>query len=308
MTEPDEPEAEAKPVTYEIIPAFTPVPRLKDRSNGWNPDVQRRFVEALADTGSVTSACRTVRRADHGAYQLRRHPEAAEFRRAWDAALDIAVRRIEDGAMDRAINGVQVPVYSNGEVVGWRTQHNERLTSLILQARLPERFGGMRRHQGAKGDNAVDKMELNRLKKQWRKDWEAERYQESADRARQGGDAMIEEITRRHLRWWAHLSPRAKAAYLDFRRIESEDRHCYDHGEPMELEEAEAALADYHESFAGDDRAKIDLMIEADGLADEKVLGDDLPPPPPGRTITIKDGGWVRFDPRDNDGRAREWP
>ena len=34
-----------------FLPDFTPVPRLKDRSNGWKPHVQRAFIEALARTG-----------------------------------------------------------------------------------------------------------------------------------------------------------------------------------------------------------------------------------------------------------------
>ena len=33
------------------LPAFPPVPRAKERSNGWKPEVQRAFIEALADTG-----------------------------------------------------------------------------------------------------------------------------------------------------------------------------------------------------------------------------------------------------------------
>ena len=50
-----------------ILPPFAPVPREKDRSNGWKPEVQRAFIEALAETGSVRAACRRVARADHGA-------------------------------------------------------------------------------------------------------------------------------------------------------------------------------------------------------------------------------------------------
>ena len=33
------------------LPAFTPVPRAKERSNGWKPQVQRAFIEALAADG-----------------------------------------------------------------------------------------------------------------------------------------------------------------------------------------------------------------------------------------------------------------
>ena len=46
---------------------FTPVPRLKNRSDGWTPEIQRAFIEALADTGSVASACRMVGRSEGSA-------------------------------------------------------------------------------------------------------------------------------------------------------------------------------------------------------------------------------------------------
>ncbi len=154
----------------QTLPAFAPVPRLKERSNGWKPEVQLAFIEALAETGSVKAAARRVGRAEVGAYMLRRHPDAGQFRRAWDAALDIGMRRIEDVAMERALNGVDVPVYSYGKLVGSRTVYNDRLLMFMLRNRAPERVAGGK----AVGLNAVDQMELKRLKKQWRKEWEAE--------------------------------------------------------------------------------------------------------------------------------------
>ena len=315
MNEPDAPEPEAKPVKHEIVPAqvipdFRPVPRETDRHDGWTADVQRRFVEALADTGSVTAAARTVGRAARGAYELRRHPEAGEFRHAWNAALDIAVRLIEDGVMDRAINGVQVPVYAKGgELAGWRTVHNEHVTTFILKHRAPERFGGMRRSQGAKGDNAIDKMELNRLRKQWRQEWEKERFEQDAARHREHGETLAQMFTGRHVRWWTGLSPRAREAYLQFRRIESEDMHLDHSQDPIDEADCPALHAEYQATCPTAGLAPIDKIQEADGLADEAVLGGDLPEPPQTRLITLTDqGGWAPFDPRRNDGRAREWP
>lgn len=61
----------AKPGT---LPAFTPVPRQCARHDGWTPDRQRQFIEALADTGSVRAAAHAVNMAPEGAYALRRHP------------------------------------------------------------------------------------------------------------------------------------------------------------------------------------------------------------------------------------------
>lgn len=203
----------------QTLPAFTPVPRVKDRSNGWKPEVQRAFIEALAETGSVKSACRRVGRADHGAYLLRRHPEAEEFRRAWDAALDIALRRIEDVAMDRALHGVEVPVYSYGKLIGTRTVYNDRLLMFILRNRAPERFAGSKPGRM----NAIDQMERKRLKKQWREEWERERLladQEEDEASLAEIDEMLERMrTNRR----DNMSPRARAAYDEAKRIEEED-------------------------------------------------------------------------------------
>ena len=145
---------------HTILPSFAPVPRAKDRSNGWKPETQRAFIEALAETGSVRSAARRVGRAEVGAYLIRRHPDAHEFRAAWDAALDIGMRRIEDVAMDRALHGVEVPVYSYGKLVGSRTVYNDRLVMFMLRNRAPDRFTGGK----AKALNATDKDTLARLK------------------------------------------------------------------------------------------------------------------------------------------------
>jgi hypothetical protein len=68
------PPAQSDPDPQPLLPSFAPVPRAKERSNGWKPEVQRQFIEALAETGSVKAACRRVNRADHGAYMLRRNP------------------------------------------------------------------------------------------------------------------------------------------------------------------------------------------------------------------------------------------
>jgi len=169
---PDSPtaHAEERGGTPGVPQDFTPVPRLCDRSNGWKPEVQRRFIEALAETGSVKAACRRVGRADHGAYLLRRHPEGAGFRAAWDAALDLGVRRIEDAAMDRALNGVEETIHYHGELVGHRRRYNERLVMFILRNRAPDRFA----EGGSRGLSAVDRMRMKRLKQEWRAEWAAE--------------------------------------------------------------------------------------------------------------------------------------
>ncbi|KWV96194.1 hypothetical protein [Erythrobacter sp. AP23] len=204
------------PKSPSTLPSFTPVPRKKDRSNGWKPHVQRAFIEALADTGSVAAACRMVRRSTVGAYHLRRQPGAEEFAAAWEAALDLGMRRIEDTAMDRALNGVEVPVYSYGKLVGTRTVHNDRLLMFMLRNRAPERFAEGR----PKALNAVGRMEEERLKKKWRAEWEAEQRRVSPSEVRASIERKVEAFRRQQE---MTLSPRTLAARAEFERLRDED-------------------------------------------------------------------------------------
>ena len=121
---------------------FKPVPRLRQRHDGWTPKRQQAFIAALAETGSVSLAAKAVNMAPEGAYQLRRRPGADEFREAWDAALDHGAEIIDANAIERATNGVAVPIFHQGEQVGERRVFNERLTMWMLQHRKPGKYGG----------------------------------------------------------------------------------------------------------------------------------------------------------------------
>ena len=160
------------------LPTFTPVPRLSPRHTGWTPERQLGFIEALADLGSVRAAANAVGMTPESAYMLRRHEQAAGFRKAWEAALDRGVERLEDAAMERALNGVEVPVYSYGKLVGTRRVFNDRLLMFILRNRAAQRFtaGTGRALTPAQQKTAAEaeKRKLARLKDQWRVEWLAE--------------------------------------------------------------------------------------------------------------------------------------
>ena len=251
------------------LPDFTPVPRKCARHDGWTPERQKAFIEALADYGSVRDACQVVGLATTGAYQLRRQPGAGEFAAAWEAALACTINRLEDTLLDRALNGVEVPVYSYGKLLGTRTVYNDRLGMFMLRNRAPHRFaaGG-----GAKALNAIGRMELKRHEKQLRAQWEREREEEE----RQGQEfaqSFTDQLDGMHRRWYAGLSRAARAAYREFRRIERDDkaRRYF----PGDDERAEAE-AEYDAGAAAlDGRAKINMIIEADGYGVDEVLASD---------------------------------
>lgn len=119
---------------------FGPVP-VRYRHDGWTPDRQLEFIEALAECGCVDEASKAVGMRRASAYALRRRPDAQAFRLAWEAAENVAVTRLSDAAMSRAINGVPVPIFHQGEQVGERRHFDERLTMFLLRYRDPVRYG-----------------------------------------------------------------------------------------------------------------------------------------------------------------------
>ncbi|RZF65778.1 hypothetical protein EWE75_03725 [Sphingomonas populi] len=120
---------------------FEPVPR-KYRYDGWTAERQRAFIAALAETGSVKAAATRINMSYEGAYYLRRQPGADGFRAAWIAALDHGVQRLADIAIERAIEGVPVPIHWRGEQVGEKRRYNDRLLMFILRHHLADRYGG----------------------------------------------------------------------------------------------------------------------------------------------------------------------
>ncbi len=126
--------------------SFTPVP-VRPRAGGWSPERQVAFVEALAATGNVEAACRLVGMSTSAAYSLRARPDASAFREAWGIAIDYAVKRLADAALDRAINGEVTPIFYKGEQIGERRRFDNRLAMFLLRLRDPEGFGAWREHR-----------------------------------------------------------------------------------------------------------------------------------------------------------------
>lgn len=131
--------------------AFVPVPGCQ-RSDGWTPERQVAFIEALAQSGCVTEACAAVGKSRQAAYRLRTDPRAASFRLAWERALTVAIRRIADNAYSRALNGVVTPIFFQGEQVGERIRHDERLVMFLMRYRDTHYYGRARDSQMPKPD------------------------------------------------------------------------------------------------------------------------------------------------------------
>ena len=130
------PNAECGLVNADVTPiAFTPVPRLRNRRNGWTEETQRLFILALEECGCVTQAARAVGMSARSAYRLMEAEGAESFAEAWDQAVARGIERLREHAMEQAFSGAWVPVYRKGRLVRVELRHNHKLAMALLSGR-----------------------------------------------------------------------------------------------------------------------------------------------------------------------------
>lgn len=134
---PDPPEIE------DDLPDFTPVPLTRHRHDGWTPERQRGFIAALAQTGVVAQAARSVGMSSASAYNLRRRPHAESFALAWDMVEDEARNRALAFVVDQAMYGSTRPRFYRGKFVGTIHSFETRLALAAVRAAfsVPPRRG-----------------------------------------------------------------------------------------------------------------------------------------------------------------------
>lgn len=124
-------------------PPLTPDPLdagPRGRRDGWTAARRQQFLDALAEHGVVRSAAAAVGMDASSAYRLRRRAGSEAFAAAWDRAIDVGFARLQDVAVERAINGVRVPIFYRGEAVGERLWYDNRLLTFLLSRLQTRRF------------------------------------------------------------------------------------------------------------------------------------------------------------------------
>ena len=106
------------------------------------------FFHHLGRTGSVTVAANRAQLRRTTLYQMRQEDDA--FAERWARALDLGVERLQDNAMNRAMNGTPKPVWRNGQKIGSVQQFDNRLLQFLLKAHRPDLYGD-RGHAAAPG-------------------------------------------------------------------------------------------------------------------------------------------------------------
>ena len=129
-----------EPEADDPLLGFAPYLHTHPRSNSITPERQRRFVATLAATGIVTQAARSIGKSMEALYKLRAKPGAEGFAAAWDAALERGMQRLEDCALERALQGTPTPIVSGGAILGHWNKPDNHLLRFLLQHRLPQRY------------------------------------------------------------------------------------------------------------------------------------------------------------------------
>ncbi|HEX8622728.1 MAG TPA: hypothetical protein VF718_12230 [Allosphingosinicella sp.] len=110
--------------------AFEPVP-LRHRCDGFTPEKQRAYVEALADCGIAREAAARVGLTEQAIARVRRRSDARSFDRACEAAHLFGARRIRSTLWERAIEGTVRGRYYRGELIAEERVFDNRLLTYL---------------------------------------------------------------------------------------------------------------------------------------------------------------------------------
>jgi len=99
----------------------------------WTTRKMTEFLHALAATHSVKAAAKSVGMSRQSAYRLRSRLKGLAFDAAWDEVFKHSYANLPYAALERALNGIEVPHYYKGELIGTSRRYDERLTVTLLK-------------------------------------------------------------------------------------------------------------------------------------------------------------------------------
>ena len=101
----------------------------------WTKPRMAEFLRVLAATQQVKAAAKAVGMSRQSAYKLRNRLKGEPFDIAWEAAFQHGYDALHQAALERALHGVEEPIFHAGEQVGTRRRYDERLTVFLLSRR-----------------------------------------------------------------------------------------------------------------------------------------------------------------------------
>jgi|GEM_PF-2437650 len=109
------------------------------RGDGFGEERKRMFLVALRGGEGVLAACRAVGISNRTAYNHRR--DDPEFARQWALVRGMATLPLDLALYERAVEGVEEPVYFYGKLSHVRRRRSDALLGRMLAAEKPEKYG-----------------------------------------------------------------------------------------------------------------------------------------------------------------------
>lgn len=109
-------------------PGATPARR---KATGWTMAKQRRFLIELGRTANVAAACRKVKMATSGVYELR--SRSPGFRTAWHEALREGYAQLELTMLDQALHGRVKRIIHGGQETGRTHEYPDNITLTLFR-------------------------------------------------------------------------------------------------------------------------------------------------------------------------------
>ena len=103
------------------------------RHDTWSREKMALFLRELAASQSVAHAAAAVGMSRQSAYRLKNRLVGTPFALGWEVALELGLSQLAHAVLDRAINGVEVPHYYHGELVGTSRRYDGRLSTWVLE-------------------------------------------------------------------------------------------------------------------------------------------------------------------------------
>ncbi|NPV80809.1 MAG: hypothetical protein HPY52_11115 [Firmicutes bacterium] len=113
---------------------------------------KRAFLAAFGQVGNLTQAAEIagINRNTH--YDWMQDPEYAE---AFEVAKKEAADRLEAEARRRAVEGVEEPVYYQGQVCGTVRRYSDTLLIFLLKGALPDKYKERVANELSAGDDGL---------------------------------------------------------------------------------------------------------------------------------------------------------
>lgn len=111
------------------------------------------FLDRLRQSANVAASARAVGVSSSAVYALRERD--GDFRASWDEALEDAYDMLEAEARRRAFEGVEEPVFYQGQEVGTVRKYSDSLAQFLLKGYRRRKFGDKTEITGADGGALV---------------------------------------------------------------------------------------------------------------------------------------------------------